>query len=693
MKMKKNYALVLLALLIIPVLSVFPVQASTGAAQIGGIDAGNVITIATSNVSVKAGEMTLAKIDGAATTGKNLVIILDNVAFSGAQFDLWFSKDGYSVRSPTDIGYAQAFSVSDLALAPKVINMTNTYLMDGTQLYTIGTISGHKVVVGPIPFDISAEYKYVKIYDGSATLVAVALQTIEALPSLTLTPTSGPAGTSVTLSAVCLAASKLVNITYTSPSSIVGLVAQVMTGADGKLTNTWAIADLKNDYNSYVHQHIYIDLIYNSTPGTIDSVNFAEYSRVFMQIIGETTVTNQGNLTGQVDVTIFGDLIVAGNYFYPGAVDFKVDGTTLGTVTANGTGFFNTTFTVPILAKGLHNVTATNNGVLYIFKVNALPTLVVTPKSGPIGTVVTISAYGFTADSLYYLYWKGLTCGDALWYNIMNATTGSDGQFNVTTTYTVPAQNGGSHAVAAATAFDGSTNGNVTLPHYFASGSFKVTPSSLISPATITNNGLIFSAIFTGLDCTKYYVVDMDNQWMNPGANWDVRANSSGDLQIDFIAAGFRPGLHVVSLYSEDSVTTGVYTPATFATFTVDTANDVLWSALDARLVSLEGTIATIDTNVGLVKTSVDAINATVTSIDDGIATVQTSLGTLTGTVTTISGDIATVKTDIGTVLAKVTTGPVPIDMMPIWLAVILAAVAAIAAIIAIFMIRSKIAA
>lgn len=693
MKMKKNYALVLLALLIIPVLSVFPVQASTGSAKIGGIDAGNVITIATSNVSVKAGEMALAKIDGAAVTGKNLVINFDSVLFSGAQFDLYFSKDGYSVISPGDIKYADGFSVSDLALAPKVVNVTNAYLKDGWQLYTIGTISSQKVVVGPVPFDVTAEYKYVKVYDGATTLVAVGLQTIEVLPALSLTPTpnSGGACTSVTLTAVALAASKLVNITYTSPASIAGLVAQVMTGADGKLTYTWAIADLKNDYNSMVSQPIVIALVYNSTPGTIDSVTFTEYSRVFLQIIGETSVTNQGNLTGQVDVLVFNDLIVAGNYFCPGTVAFTVEGLSLGTATTNGSGFFNATFTVPILSKGVHNVTATNNGVSLIFKVNVLPTLVVTPKSGPIGTVVTFSAYGFDTNTMYYLYWQGLTCGETRWYNIMNATTGSDGQFNVTTTYTVPEQVGGSHSVAAVATFLGANTTSLTP---FASGSFKVTPTSWVVSTTISNDGTVLSVMFKGLDCSTWYWVDVDNQFMAPGGYYQqLTPNASGKLQIDLIAAGFRPGLHVIALYPYEDISTGVYTYDTFATFTVDTTGDVMWEALDARLVSLEGTMATINTNVGLIKTTVEAINATVTSINGNVATVKTDLGTLTGTVNTINGNVATIKTDLGTVLAKVTTGTVPIDTTPIWLAVILAAIAAIAAIIAIFQIRSKIAA
>ncbi|HRU81816.1 MAG TPA: hypothetical protein P5168_04635, partial [Candidatus Methanomethylicus sp.] len=73
----------------------------------------------------------------------------------------------------------------------------------------------------------------------------------------------------------------------------------------------------------------------------------------------------------------------------------------------------------------------------------------------------------------------------------------------------------------------------------------------------------------------------------------------------------------------------------------------------------------------------------------------ESSLGTLQGTVTAMNGNVATIRTDLGTVKADVSSlkGFLPVDMTPIWIAVVLSLVAAIAAIYAVVVIRGKIAA
>jgi len=58
-------------------------------------------------------------------------------------------------------------------------------------------------------------------------------------------------------------------------------------------------------------------------------------------------------------------------------------------------------------------------------------------------------------------------------------------------------------------------------------------------------------------------------------------------------------------------------------------------------------------------------------------------------------GNVATIKTDLGTVKPSVTSisSFLPVDMTPIWIAVVLSLVAAVAAIYAVVVIRGKIAA
>ena len=139
----------------------------------------------------------------------------------------------------------------------------------------------------------------------------------------------------------------------------------------------------------------------------------------------------------------------------------------------------------------------------------------------------------------------------------------------------------------------------------------------------------------------------------------------------------------------------------------LDKVNATL-SSIGAKIDSVSGNIATISTTVGTVKTTLDAVNAKVVSIDGNVATIKTDVGTISGKVTTIDGNVATIRTDVGTVKmdisdlkssvkdVKDTVGTVPGAVgglvAPIWAAVILSLIAAIAAIYAVVTIHRKIA-
>jgi len=60
----------------------------------------------------------------------------------------------------------------------------------------------YKVLVGPISAFVSKDYKFIKVFDGSTTAVAVSIQTVNILPSMFITPSSGGAGTPVTVNGV-----------------------------------------------------------------------------------------------------------------------------------------------------------------------------------------------------------------------------------------------------------------------------------------------------------------------------------------------------------------------------------------------------------------------------------------------------------------------------------------------------------
>jgi prefoldin subunit 5 len=77
--------------------------------------------------------------------------------------------------------------------------------------------------------------------------------------------------------------------------------------------------------------------------------------------------------------------------------------------------------------------------------------------------------------------------------------------------------------------------------------------------------------------------------------------------------------------------------------------------AINARLVSIEGRIATIETDIGSIKTDISSINATLKSINGTMVTIQSNIGEIQITLTQINAKLAAlnstvaiIQTDIG---------------------------------------------
>jgi archaellum component FlaC len=129
---------------------------------------------------------------------------------------------------------------------------------------------------------------------------------------------------------------------------------------------------------------------------------------------------------------------------------------------------------------------------------------------------------------------------------------------------------------------------------------------------------------------------------------------------------------------------------------------------IKATIVSIQDTVVTINSTVGQIKADLSAINATVVAINGTVATIKTDVGSISGKVTSIDGNVATIKTDVGTVKMDISALKSSVDdvkdtvetvpgavsglIAPIWAAVILSLIAAIAAIYAVITIHRKIA-
>ena len=683
--------------------------------------------------------------------GANVSLNFGQVTFSGSQFYLLFSQDGLSQVTTGDLRYTPLFavaSVMDLTIAPIVLSDPN---------FPGQWVVGQGWVNGTIPTNIPGGSFYIKAFDGATTALAVS-QAIPIIGSLKIIPAAGSAGTQIIVSGNAFPANAYVNLSYVNPLTlaIVRFANLTQANALGQFNYTMAAPDLMQAAAAGdlapVTNVINFQAIENATAATYNA-NYTEGQRGLVQfgkpdppgpILGniQNATGIYGNLTAftttGLNVTLgVGDTLrIVGANFYPGPMTIKwdnsVDVTPSAGLNASGTGAFNTTVTVPRTGLGVHNVTIVDNGlVVFAVYVTVVQSITISPTTGPIGTAVVVTGYGFPA--------QGVPAG-----NVYNATitfagaskalgwslTDSTGYFN--TSFVVPTAVGGANAVRATT---NDTDGTYAEKTFTVISAFTVSPTSFYA-----NSSAAVAATGTGFDPTTRYFVAIDNVF-SPFTNTTngIAPSDKGELKFTFIGAGFQPGLHVVALYLVGSGS-GSNAPVANATFTVLGETGAVLTAINntvtqistnlglmnATLVALNGNLATLMTSVGTmsvdiatikpqiatisngmatitssvgtITSSLNSIGTTVNSIKDGVATIQTDLGTLQGTVTATDGKVATIQTGIGTLTADVADVQTSVDAvpgavnLPIWIAVILALVAAIASILCLVLMRRKIA-
>ena len=685
--------------------------------------------------------------------GGNINLYLGGLGFSGGQFYLILSTNGFSDQSGTP--YTPTFNLANLT-DPHV----DTY--PGPAGSGMSWSVGFGWVNGSIPKNIAGGQYFVKVFDGSATSIAVTDTYFVVTASFEVTPTSGPGGAALSLKGYAFGANGFVNLTYYNTTGTNKITIQNLVQADaiGQFTYNATAPDLMQVLTPAGDQlPTFTTIIFNAQDSTGQyNDTYNEYARGLKQVDTAIATNLWGNATisgiaKQVNQTIK----ISGLNFSPGAATIWWDAATvIGTTAVNATGGFTTTITVPMTSVGPHWIVVQDSGVLFYVQVTVTPTLILSPAVGPVGTTVTATGFGFPAavGTTQYnvtITWVGHTTYIAAW-----ALTSATGQFS--TSFVVPHDAGGAHVVMAL-ANDTAATTSVA--------SFTVTPTLSISPSSIANNGTIVKVTATGLDPTASYTPNIDNRLigvdpLNYYYITSIVANGTGDVTLEFVGAGFSYGLHVFSLYKggETTLGTGQYVffnvtltagdptvdmlnainktvaglsglTGANSTMLVGISNDVgiiksnltsiaatltsinngvatvqtsvgtiqtSLSSIGSSISSVSGSMASISSDIGTIETSLSSINTKVTSIDGKTATIQTDLGTLTGTVQTINNGVATIQTDLGTLQADVADVQTSVDSVPgqvnvpIWIAVVLALIAALAAIASLLLVRRKIA-
>jgi len=642
-------------------LALFPMAAN---ASLGNI----LINVTTSNGPSVVGQPVAA--------GGTIMLNFSQTTFSGGVFYLLMSRDGFSAQSTGDFAYTPTFNVANLTAASSYIS---NYTVAGKTWSIV-----NNTVTGPIASNIAGGNYYIKAFDGSVTAVAVTDTYITVYGQFAVIPTFGTASQAITLSGSGFPANAAVNLTYSVGGPRVN-IAMVTADANGVFSYVSTAPDLRVAVlvGANVITAAGTITFYANDTSTERTATYTEYPRGLVRAGGNTAASGSayGNLT------VFAALVgvssaynLTGVYFPPGAVgilfDNSIDIAPATGVTANATGHFTTSVTIPITTLGSHNITMTDaNGHKFIIFISVGTTLVLTPTSGPVGTVVTATGYGYPAATTSNTY--NVTLSWATSYSTItlgSVMTTSGGQFQ--TTFVAPHDVQGGHLVTATANDSIATTANKT---------FTITTLLIVSPNTLSNAGTVVSAIGTGFNASKYFIPNIDNQMLgidaqsNGAYQTDVFANATGDLLITFIDAGFVAGTHVFSLYQApgqavtyfalftvtgtdantvilnqiNQTTTSTGTVVNSTKTTVNSIQGTV-NANNVLLVAINGTVVTINTNVATVQTTLTAIDAKLTSISGSIATLSTSVGSVSTTVSQISASISSISNGVASIQSTV---------------------------------------
>ncbi|MGD0395901.1 MAG: hypothetical protein ABSB26_03210 [Nitrososphaerales archaeon] len=672
-------------------------------------------TQSSASINITAGGNAVSAINGVAHTGL-FAINFTGVTFSGAQFYLTMSPDGLNNinTSAGDVRYAGPFTKSNFASASCAGTLCREVF--GGNDYYIGTTSGGvPVIEGPIPVNISSLFNYIKVYDGSCGTnpafcgagVAVAAGFVQVQPGLTLKYYSGYAGMLETVYGGGFPLNTLINMnysfTYTSFANPVVYTPMVgnwtgMIGINtgrGYFSQSASMIDTKQVINPPTLVPILsVNILFTAThyngASTVVYANttFAEDSRFISEVLaldssghplstsnplesGVAWANFNGSATGTCDgVTVCplntqdavsnGTLIIAGNEslvnsavtFFVGSTQYGGAFTSIGSVTSNAAGNFNGTATLPALSIGLHLVEVRNNGVIYWFQIFIEPSLVLTPSSGPVHTVVKVTGYGFPAGANIYLYWYEISY-DGIYYNLnttsgalINITVPSDGHFSGIQFYALHSW-GGYHEVVASTGF-------VRDPDYIpvvevASTSFDVTPQIAISPTSINSNvkGWL-NVTGTGFNPEEAYYVSIDNALFGAGYPGFVSAEN-GDFYVNFTSTGYQPGWHQVEVFPNCdwysyscSSFYGHFAPVAYTFFNVTTIGAYTGGGSGGLPASVITEITNINNNVNTIL----GWQSTIYGMNTNIGTISSNVGTILGwgpTITDINTHVTTI--------------------------------------------------
>ena len=625
---------------------------------------------ATINVSAYAGGY-VAAVDGVNVTPQGYFVVnFSGITISSGQVTLYTSTNAQAAITSGDTVW--------------VANLPTSYIMATVHTNGLGPLHGfynvtyngmkfslgNYSVIGPAPTVASGSY-YIKAYFGSTAPVATSAAQVVILPNIKISPSSGGAGTPITVTGYGFTPSSQANLTWTytvtGASSSTTAFKLIATNSTGGFTTTVNAPELKLETPAPSGSA--------STIGTVTfqandiarkmltpTVTFTEYPRQFIQIeeyspASASWVTLPSPFATQYNGTLTSasfyetePMIIAGKYFVPNSqVTIYFGSQTIGTATTNSTGFFNVTVTVPVVSAGTYAVKAADPLAYIYFSGNTVPTVIVTPNKVTAGQSVTVSGYAFTAGKTANVTWLGLGVGyNNQTYLATNVPIGSNGYFSVAVSVPSPVY-GGVHYVYA---------NDTASPQDKAYAKVIVNPSITLSPSTaplgstvtVTLNGLMVGqetwtspipSVTTGSGSTSAdaYGLAQDNI---PTYVTGLKGNIYGYATYKFMAAGY-PMLHAIELVNETA------TP------------NVLVATAWLNVTGTTNTEAATTSALNQMSSQLTTMGSTLTAVQGSLANLQseyTALSTAVGNLaSTLNSDYSSLSSSLGSLSSSVSSG------------------------------------
>jgi len=694
--MKAKLLVLIIALLgmIVPgvpmITATTPVHAATNNLVIGYYSTVTNTTVAAKyNVSVYLNNPVVVNQDGISISGTNYFVInFSQITIQAGEVTMYLSTNGYAQISSSDVPL--------YSLPTSLINSSklSTVTVTASNGQSLTLMVGEKAIIGAIPLvAIPQGLYYVKAYFGPTAPVATSIAEVNVLPKISISPTSGPAGQTITVNGYAFSSSGTVNLAISYKSYKISSV-NITASSVGTFTYTFTAPELKletpksssNVSISSLPKGNVTVTAYDYMSGYYCSQNYTEYGRAFYQIkeynpttaSWETIIPNSTGyvaLNGTVTNVAFYEtepMIISGIYFVPNSqVTLTFGSITLGTFTTNASGFFNATVTVPVVAKGAYNVSASDPLAYIYFSGEPVTEVVVSPTKFTTGSTVTVSGYAFASNAYANITWVGLfitstgAYGES--YLAVNVPVGSNGVFSASVS--IPMSTfGGIHYI-----YVNDTKGAYAFANVTVVPSISLSPSTapLGSQVKVSLNGLDvgsaqgkmsgFTSYYFGA-ASESYELAYDNI---PTYITNVYGNKYGAASASITAAGY-PMLHAVQLVGNGLIatawlnvtgTTNTEAGTVAAIESLNTSVSSLSNTISSDYSSLSSMLSSINASVAGISNSVSSLSGTLTTQYSSIMSSLTSISTLISDLkSTISSDYSSLSSAISSLSSSVST-------------------------------------